>query len=176
MKILLGITGGIAAYKSCNLCSMAIKNGHDVTVVMTNNATQFVGKMTFEGLTGNPVLTNTFDNAMDHIQWAKWADIVTVAPLSANSLAKVALGICDDLLSTLICATPQNTPILLCPAMNTNMWDNPITQRNVRWIRESNRFSIIDPVEKRLACGDFGIGGLPEPIEILKKIEAICQL
>jgi phosphopantothenoylcysteine decarboxylase / phosphopantothenate---cysteine ligase len=176
MKILLGITGGIAAYKSCNLCSMALKNGHEVKVVMTNNATKFIGPITFEGLTGKPVLTNTFENAMDHIQWAKWADIVTVAPLSANSLAKVAMGICDNLLLTLICATPQNTPILLYPAMNTQMWETPITQRNIRWINESQRFTLLDPVEKRLACGDFGIGALPEPTEILKKIEEICQL
>ena len=175
MKILLGITGGIAAYKSCMLCSLAIKDGHEVQVVLTKNATKFVGSVTFEGLTGRPVLTDTFETAMDHIQWAKWADIIAVSPLSANSLSKIATGICDDLLSTLICATPIQTPILLCPAMNTHMWDNPIIQRNINWIKETKRFSILEPVEKRLACGDFGIGGLPEPTVILETIKTICH-
>ena len=111
---------------------------------------------------------------MDHIEWAKWADIVVVAPLSANSLAKIAHGICDDLLSTTICATPQSTPILLCPAMNTHMWLHPMTQRNVRILTESERFNWEMPVEKRLACGDVGIGGLADPVNILQRCEEMC--
>lgn len=175
MNIVLGVTGGIAAYKSCEFCSLAIKAGHDVQVMQTTNARQFVGGITFEGLTGRTVLEDTFDSAMDHIEWAQWADILVVAPLSANSLAKIAHGICDDLLSTTICATPRNTPILLCPAMNTHMWVHPMTERNVRIITECGRFNWEMPVEKRLACGDFGVGGLAEPSLILQRCEELCS-
>ena len=174
MKIVLGVTGGIAAYKSCEFCSLAIKSGHQLQVIQTANATRFVGPITFEGLTGRPVLQDTFDSAMDHIEWAKWADIIVIAPLSANSLAKIAHGFCDDLLSTTICATPQSTPLLLCPAMNTHMWFHPMTQRNVKSITESARFEWEMPVEKRLACGDFGVGGLAEPASILQRCEELC--
>ena len=173
MKILLGVTGGIAAYKACEFCSLAMKAGHEVQVIQTGNSQRFIGSITFEGLTGNPVLIDTFQDAMDHIKWAKWADIVIVAPLSANTLAKIAHGFCDDLLSTTICATPSSTPILLCPAMNTHMWYHPMTQRNVAILQESKRFSWKMPIEKRLACGDIGIGGLVEPSEILDFCEAL---
>ena len=173
MNIVLGVTGGIAAYKSCEFCSLAVKSGHQIQVIQTANAVRFVGPITFEGLTGRPVLQDTFDSAMDHIEWAKWADIVVIAPLSANSLAKIAHGFCDDLLSTTICATPQSTPILLCPAMNTHMWLHPMTQRNVRSITESERFEWEMPVEKRLACGDVGVGGLAEPTLILQRCEEL---
>jgi phosphopantothenoylcysteine decarboxylase/phosphopantothenate--cysteine ligase len=175
MNILLGVTGGIAAYKSCEFCSLAIKAGHQIQVIQTPNSQQFVGSITFEGLTGRKVLTSTFDSAMDHIQWAKWADVVLIAPLSANSLAKIAHGLCDDLLSTTIVATPQSTPILLCPAMNTHMWMHPMTQRNVNSIQDTQRFHWVMPVEKRLACGDVGIGGLAEPTLILQSCEELHQ-
>jgi len=175
MNILLGVTGGIAAYKSCEFCSLAIKKGHQVQVLQTPNATKFVGSITFEGLTGNRVLTDTFDAAMDHIQWAKWADVVVIAPLSANNLAKIAHGLCDDLLSTTVCATPQTTPILLCPAMNTHMWFHPMTQRNVDIITTTNRFKWELPVEKRLACGDVGVGGLADPATILQRCEELSS-
>ena len=169
MNILLGVTGGIAAYKSCELCSLAKKQGHDIKVIMTDNATRFIGPTTFEGLTGDKPYLNIFTDAMDHINLPKWADAIIVAPLSANSMAKIALGLCDDLLTTSILATPFETPIVLCPAMNTNMWCSPITQRNFKWLEQSKRFNFILPIEKRLACGDYGIGGLAEPIDILKK-------
>ena len=175
MKILLGVTGGIAAYKSCEFCSLAIKEGHEVKVVMTQNAQRFVGAITFEGLTNHKVLLNTFESAMDHIYWAKWADIVVVAPLSANSLAKIAIGLCDDLLSTTICAIPSSTPILLCPAMNTEMWHNTITKRNLTWLKDAARFNILEPIEKRLACGDVGVGALVDPEEILKECNSLCH-
>ena len=175
MNILLGVTGGIAAYKSCEFCSLAMKKGHQVQVIQTPNAAKFVGPITFEGLTGNRVLHDTFEAAMDHIEWAKWADIVVVAPLSANGIAKIAHGLCDDLLSTTICATPVSTPILLCPAMNTHMWFHPMTQRNVQFITDTNRFSWEMPVEKRLACGDVGIGGLADPAAILQRCEDLSS-
>tara|TARA_B110000037_G_C16904174_1_gene417445 strand:- start:92 stop:625 length:534 start_codon:yes stop_codon:yes gene_type:complete len=174
MNIILGVTGGIAAYKSCNLCSLAQKELHEIQVVQTKNSTKFIGSITFEGLTGKPVLLDTFEYAMEHINIAKWADILVIAPLSANVMAKIAHGICNDLLSTIICATPPTTPILLCPAMNTNMWLNPITQRNFRILKETGRFHFLLPVEKRLACGDFGVGGLVDPVEILKECNRLC--
>ena len=174
MNILLGVTGGIAAYKSCEFCSLAIKAGHQIQVVQTQNASRFIGAITFEGLTGRTVLNNTFDAAMDHIQWAKWADVIVVAPLSANTLAKIAHGLCDDLLSTTLCATPKQTPVLLCPAMNTHMWMHPLTQRNVEILTATNRFDWQMPVEKRLACGDVGVGGLADPVVILQHCESLC--
>ena len=173
MNIVLGVTGGIAAYKSCEFCSLAIKSGHSVQVIQTTNAKRFVGSITFEGLTGKPVLHDTFESAMDHISWAKWADILVVAPLSANTLAKIAHGICDDLLSTTICATPKETPIVLCPAMNTHMWEHPLTQRNLNILKDTKRFEWVLPVEKRLACGDVGVGGLADPSDILQFCESL---
>lgn len=174
MKIVLGVTGGIAAYKLCSFCSLASKEDHQIQVVQTANSTKFIGSLTFEGLTNRPVLLDTFAHAMDHITYAKWADIVIIAPLSANMLAKIAHGLADDLLSTTILAVPAQTPILLCPAMNTEMWNNPITQRNIQILQESKRFHWLYPVEKRLACGDIGIGGLVEPEHILEKAKELC--
>ena len=174
MNILLGITGGIAAYKACEFCSLAQKKGHNVKVIMTSNAQKFIGPLTFEGLTGNKVLTDTVENGMDHIHWPRWANLVVVAPLSANTLAKVAHGLCDDLLTTAICATPRETPILLCPAMNTHMWENPSTLRNRQLIEETQRYQVVSPVEKRLACGDVGIGGLADPELILEECHRLC--
>ena len=142
---------------------------------MTVNAQKFVGSVTFEGLTGNKVLTDSTENGMDHITWPKWADLVVVAPLSANTLAKIAHGLCDDLLTTSICATPSHTPVLLCPAMNTNMWQNPATLRNRILLEETQRYTILSPVEKRLACGDVGIGALAEPTVILDECHRLCQ-
>ena len=174
MNIVLGVTGGIAAYKSCELCSLAQKEEHSVQVIQTKNAIKFVGSLSFEGLTGKSVLLDTFDNAMDHIHVAKWADILVLAPLSANVMAKITHGICDDLLTTIVCATPRTTPILLCPAMNTEMWFNPITQRNLQILEETTRFHFLSPVEKRLACGDYGVGGLASPADILKECLRLC--
>ena len=174
MNILLGITGGIAAYKACEFCSLSQKKGHDVKVIMTRNAQKFVGPITFEGLTGNTVLTDSVESGMDHIHWPKWANIFVIAPMSANTLAKIAHGLCDDLLTTSICATPQNTPILLCPAMNTHMWVHPATTRNRRLLEETQRYQIVQPIEKRLACGDVGIGALAEPSAILDECHRLC--
>lgn len=173
-KLLLGVSGGIAAYKACDLTSLAIKAGWDVEVILTENATRFVGPLTFAGLTGRPVHTDTFapGAAMAHIQLAKWADIVAIAPLSANTLGKIACGLADDLLTTTLLALPRGTRCLLAPAMNTEMWFKPVVQRNIRWIDEMERFSWIAPTEKRLACGDHGVGGLAEPADILAALEA----
>lgn len=175
MNILLGVTGGIAAYKACELTSLAVKAGHAVRVVMSANATRFVGPITFEALSGNPVLLDTFagaplpgsTSAIDHISWAKWADVGIVAPLSANTLAKLACGLADDALTTVLMAVPTKTPIVLAPAMNTAMWENPVVRRNLRWLAELGRYAIVDPASKRLACGDVGPGALPDPSDLL---------
>ncbi len=175
MRIVLGVTGGIAAYKSCELTSLAIKAGHEVRVIMTANATRFVGPITFEALSGNPVLLDTFagaplpgsTSAIDHISWAKWADAVLVAPLSANTLGKLACGLADDALTTVLMAVPAPVPIVLAPAMNTAMWAHPVVRRNLEWLGALDRYVVVDPLSKRLACGDVGPGALPDPADLL---------
>ena len=173
MKIVLGVTGGIAAYKAADLCSGLIKNGHDVRVVMTANAMRFVGEATFGGLTGLPVMTCGYADPMAHIELAKWPDAAVIAPLTANTMAKLAMGIADDALTTVFMAIPKATPILLAPAMNTEMWAHPVTQRNRRWLDEIGRYQFADPISKRLACGDTGIGGLQEVPDLLKAVEKL---
>ncbi len=172
MKLLIGVTGGIAAYKACELVSLALKRGHEVRVMMTARATQFVGPLTFAGLTAQRVLTNDSEAAMDHIQWAKWAEVVCVAPLTANTLGKLAQGLCDDVLSTTLLALPADTPVVLGPAMNTEMWKHPAVQRNLAQVIADGRATVVDPVSKRLACGDIGPGGLADPVDLLAACEA----
>jgi phosphopantothenoylcysteine decarboxylase/phosphopantothenate--cysteine ligase len=171
MNLLIGVTGGISAYKACNLCSLAIKAGHSVRVVMTDSAQHFVGPVTFAGLTGHEVMLDTFSDAMAHIDIAKWADVMCVAPLTANTLSKLAVGLADDALTTVCMALPAGRPVVLGPAMNTEMWNNPVIVRNLRWLKELQRFTVVAPAVKRLACGDTGPGGLAEPIEILAACE-----
>ena len=172
MKLLVGVTGGIAAYKACELVSLALKRGHEVRVMMTSNAARFVGPITFEGLTGQPVLTDSFADGMAHIAWAKWADVACVAPLTANTLGKLAVGLADDALTTVLMALPAGVPVVLGPAMNTEMWSHPVVVRNLRWIEELGRYTVVPPVSKRLACGDIGPGGLAEPADLLAACES----
>ncbi len=172
MNLLLGVSGGIAAYKACELASLAVKHGHDVRVIMTANAIRFVGPLTFQGLTGHPPLTDTFSDGMAHITLAKWASCVVLAPATANLVAKLAVGLADDALTTTVMAVPGATPVIVAPAMNTEMWNHPATARNLRWLEELGRYRLISPVSKRLACGDVGVGGLADPTEILSFCEA----
>ena len=179
MNILLGVSGGIAAYKAAALTSQLIKNDHRVRVVMTENATRFVGAITFEALSQHPVMTDALATgasgehvaSIEHIEWAKWADLAVVAPLTANTLAKLACGLADDALTTVLMALPAGKRVILCPAMNTAMWEHPIVQRNLGWIGDLNRYEIVEPVHKRLACGDVGVGGLAEVSDIIEHIE-----
>jgi len=173
MNLLVGVTGGIAAYKACELCSSAIKAGHRVRVVMTRNATRFIGEVTFTGLTGHEVMLDNFTDAMAHIDWAKWADVACVAPLTANTLSKLAMGMADDALTTVLMALPAGRPIVLGPAMNTEMWNNPVIQRNLKWLDDLGRYHIVQPAIKRLACGDYGPGALAAPEDILAACEAV---
>lgn len=160
--IVLGVTGSIAAYKIANLASMLVKQHADVHVIMTKNACNFITPTTFETLTGNKCLVDTFDRNFDfkveHISIAKKADLFLVAPASANVIGKMANGICDDMLTTTIFAT--KAPKLVSPAMNTGMWENPILQDNLRKL-EGYGFHIITPDSGRLACGDTGSGKMP---------------
>jgi phosphopantothenoylcysteine synthetase/decarboxylase len=180
VRVLLGVTGGIAAYKAADLVSQLVKRGDEVRVVMTPNATQFVGPLTFEALSGNPVMTDALStgaagtgaaSSIEHISWAKWAEIAVVAPLTASTLGRLACGMADDALTTVWMALPDGVPSLLCPAMNTAMWNHPVVQRNLRWVRELDRYRIVAPSHKRLACGDTGVGGLAEIPEIIAAID-----
>ncbi|MBN1509435.1 MAG: phosphopantothenoylcysteine decarboxylase [Sedimentisphaerales bacterium] len=175
LNILLGVTGGIAAYKVVDLASKLTAGGAHVRTVMTKSACRFVGPKSFETVTGAPVYTSLWNDPEDrkgaHIVLADWADVVVVAPASADILGKMANGICDDLLSTALC-TCWARPMLFAPAMNTRMWENPAVQRNVASLREMG-VRMVGPAIGRLACGDEGIGRMAEPKDILTAIETI---
>ena len=162
--VVLGVTGSIAAYKIANLASMLVKQHADVNVIMTHNAANFINPITFETLTGNKCLVDTFDRNfqfnVEHVALAKRADIFMVAPASANVIGKMANGIADDMLTTTILAA--KCPKLVSPAMNTNMYENQIVQDNLKKL-ENYGFEIIDPASGYLACGDTGAGKMPEP-------------
>ena len=169
--VLLGVTGGIAAYKAAALASALVKQHAAVEVVMTENATQFVTPLTFEQLTGRRTMVNTFDrnfsHQVEHIALAERTDLVIVAPATANVCAKLAHGLADDMLTTTILAC--RCPKLISPAMNTNMYENPVTQDNLALLRRYG-WEVIEPASGRLACGAVGKGKLPEPEEILQYI------
>jgi len=166
-KILLGITGGIAAYKSCELVRLLQKQGAEVRVVMTEGATKFVTPLTFSALTHNEVETDLFNNSIKHIELAKWADLFVIAPATANTIAKIANGIADNLLTNISLAS--TCPILIAPAMNANMYANGATQKNLSIIRELG-IDIIGPDSGYQACGDIGKGRLVSLEQIVEKI------
>ncbi len=175
--VLLGVSGGIAAYKAADLTSQLLKAGHEVRVMMTPSATRFVGPLTFEAMSGNPVMTDALAqagtgsvSAVEHIEWAKWADVAVVAPATANTLARLAHGFADEAISTVLLALPTGVPLLLCPAMNTAMWNHPLVQRNLSILAELPHVSLVAPTEKRLACGDVGVGGLAEVADIIAAV------
>ena len=176
--VVLGVTGSIAAYKIANLASALVKLHADVTVIMTKNATNFINPITFETLTGNKCLVDTFDRNfsynVEHVSLAKRADICLIAPASANVIGKMAHGIADDMLTTTVLACKCKK--LVSPAMNTNMYENPVVQDNLK-ILSSYGFEIIDPAFGYLACGDTGAGKMPEPEVLLSYIlkEIACE-
>jgi len=175
-NILLGVTGGIAAYKSAILVRRLRDAGFAVRVVMTEGAQAFVTPLTFQALSGHPVHTTLLDPeaeaGMGHIELARWADVVLVAPASADSLARMAVGLADDLLTTLILAT--SAPVLVAPAMNQQMWGNRITQRNLDTLREYG-FTVLEPDSGEQACGDVGAGRMPEPEDLVRAVQAFLQ-
>lgn len=172
-NIVVGVCGGIAAYKSVELVRLLKKSGADVRVVMTENAVEFVGPLTFEALTDNPVCTSLFENRDDasikHIEWAEQADAVVIAPATANMVAKQACGLADDALSTFLLAV--TCPVIVCPSMNTHMYENRATQRNLDTLRADGHL-VVEPSAGELACGTSGPGRLPDPPEILDRIAA----
>ena len=173
-EIVLGVTGGIAAYKSAEIVSRLRHSGANVHVIMTRNATEFVAPLTFQTLSANQVVTDTFEAPeywnVEHVALAKLADIFVVAPATANILAKMASGIADDMLSTTLLATKAQ--ILVAPAMNTGMWTAPATQNNVKVLKERG-VRMIGPESGMLACGDEGAGRMSEPEMI---VEEICRI
>ena len=174
--VVLGVTGSIAAYKIANLASALVKQHCNVHVIMTENATNFINPITFETLTGHKCLVDTFDRnfefSVEHVSLAKEADLFMVAPASANVIGKIANGIADDMLTTTIMAAKRHK--IIAPAMNTNMFDNPIVQDNIQKLK-SYGYEIIEPASGYLACGDTGKGKMPEPEELLSYIrKEIC--
>jgi phosphopantothenoylcysteine decarboxylase len=167
-ELVIGVTGGIAAYKTAALVSQLVQAGAGVSVVMTRSATRLVGPKTFEALSGRPVGVDTFGpGAHPHIELAQRAELLCVAPATANLLAKAAHGLADDLLSTLLLAFEG--PILLAPAMNNHMWEKPSVQRNVRQLRDDG-FLLIDPEEGYLSCRAVGPGRMASPEKIFQVI------
>ena len=171
-NILLGITGGIAAYKSASFARLLIKNGYDVRVIMTASAQAFITPLTLQALTGNQVHIDLLDESaelgMGHIELAKWADLLIIAPATANTIAKLAMGIADDLLTTVCLAT--TAPILVAPAMNQQMWQHPSVKLNLQTLTDYD-YEIIQPASGEQACGDIGEGRLPEPEQLLEYVQ-----
>lgn len=173
--ILLGVTGGIAAYKSASLASRLVKAGAEVRVIMTEHATNFINPITFETLTGHKCITDTFDRnfefQVEHVSLAKKADVIMVAPATANIIAKLAHGLADDMLTTTILAS--HAPKLIAPAMNTGMYENPVTQNNLALLKKYG-MEVIEPAAGHLACGDEGKGKMPEPEILYEHILRSC--
>ena len=169
--LLLGVTGGVAAYKAAEFTRLALKAGLHVRVVMTAAATRFIGPETFQALTGEPVYTDAWDeripNRMPHIALTRWADVMLVAPATADFMARAAAGIADDLLAT--CAVSRTCPLMIAPAMNVEMWTHPATQRNARTL-ESDGVRLLGPAAGDQACGETGFGRLLEPEALLAAV------
>jgi phosphopantothenoylcysteine decarboxylase len=176
MNIVLGISGSIAAYKAADLASQLVKQGHEVHVVMTRSATEFITPLTLQTLTRQPVLVTLEDEKQSwkpgHIELADNADLFVVAPASANVIGNFANGLAPDPLAAIYLALPRPTPVLIAPAMNGKMWLHPATQRNVAQLK-TDGCSFIDPAEGDLACGYEGIGRLAPVEEILAKVTSL---
>lgn len=172
-KILLGVSGGIAAYKACELARAFKKRGDEVRVVMTKGAQEFVRPLTLQVLTENPVGTTTFDptyeSEIGHIDLARWADVVLLAPATANLIAHMAQGMADDLLTTVLLAT--TAPVVVAPAMNTQMYFHPAVQTNLKTLLDMPRHHVVDPDEGELACKEVGPGRLPDPEVLLQAVD-----
>lgn len=174
--IVLGVTGGIAAYKSAEIVRSCVQQGADVHVMMTRAAKEFITPLTLQTLSGHPVHSELFDLTQEqeigHISLADRADIIVIAPATADIIAKTAHGICDDLITTVLCATRAR--VLFAPAMNVHMWNNPITQDNVKKLQKLG-FHFLEPATGDLACGYTGKGRLPDPEKILEAISKIVS-
>ena len=174
--VVLGVSGGIAAYKACDVVSRLRKENIQVNVIMTKHATEFVSALTFQSISQNPVAVEMFEPVtnwdIEHISLAKKADIFLIAPATANVIGKIANGIADDMLSTTVMAT--KAPVVIAPAMNTNMYENPVTQANIQKLKDLG-YIFIEPGYGRLACGDLGPGKLAEPDLIVENIKFLLN-
>lgn len=177
-NILLCVTGSIAAYKAAELASRFVKDGYNVDVIMTDSALEFITPLTFQTLTKNRVYTSMFEeyepSQVKHISLAKKADLCLIAPATANIIGKIASGIADDMATTVVMAL-EHAPVYICPAMNTNMYANPIVQKNMKNL-EAMGYHFIEPRESLLACGDQGKGALADPETIVQTVEKHLQL
>lgn len=178
-RLILGVSGGIAAYKACDLTSRLVREGADVTTVLTRAGQRFVTPYTFQSLTGNPCLTGMFhriqweESAYPHLDPVRRADAVVLAPATANLIARLAAGMADDVLAALCLSA--SCPIVVCPAMNVRMWEHPATERNIR-ILTGFGYRILGPVAGRLACGDEGVGRMLEPAEIVEGLYKVITM
>lgn len=174
--IVLGVCGGIAAYKACELTRRLAEKEAEVHVILTKSAQEFVTPLTFQALSGHPVHTDLFsltqEQEIGHISLADRADAIVIAPATADLIARAAHGLCDDLLTTVLCAT--RAPVLLAPSMNVNMWNNPLTQQNIEILRKHG-YVLMEPDAGFLACGYEGKGRLPEPETIVESLEKILS-
>lgn len=181
-KILIGITGCIGVYKICYLVNSLKKNKVTIKIIMTEAATKFVTPLTFQSLSNSPVYLDTFDTinkeSIEHILLADWCDIALIAPATANTIAKISNGLADNLLTTVICAIPDQIPILIAPAMNSHMWSNPINQKNISTlvnieINGKRKYNIVEPRYGKLACGYEGKGALADPEVIISALDEL---
>lgn len=176
-KILIGVTGGIAAYKTCSLVNSLISQGAEVRIVMTDGAKHFITPLTFQALTNHPVYDDlwkpTDQNTVEHISLSHWPDLIIISPATANTIGKMAFGLADNLLTTIILASLPKTKILVAPAMNTNMWNNPLVQKNIKTLEDTKKFVFVEPRSGVLACRDEGKGKIAETEDIIKKTEAL---
>ncbi len=177
LKVLLCVSGGIAAYKAVDLASKLVLEGASVKTAMTEAAEHLVGVKSFEGITNSAVFTSLWHSVerfrIEHVSLVEWADIIVVAPATANTIGKVANGICDDLVSTILCVC-WSKRVLLAPAMNVDMWNNPAVQRNVKAVKEMG-FELVGPMKGRLACGTIAEGRMSETPDILLAIKGLVS-
>ncbi|HEX7008973.1 MAG TPA: flavoprotein [Phycisphaeraceae bacterium] len=170
-KILVALGGGIACYKTATLVSRLVQHGADVRVLMTQAATRFITPLTLQSLSGHPVLTTPWESDdrpdAQHVGLARWCDLMILAPATADLIARIAHGLCDDVVSLTACALPRSTPVLLAPAMNEQMWENPLTQRNLQTLREVLGYQTVGPESGWQACRTSGAGRMSEPDAIL---------
>ncbi|MDH5480329.1 MAG: bifunctional phosphopantothenoylcysteine decarboxylase/phosphopantothenate--cysteine ligase CoaBC [Nitrosomonas sp.] len=175
-RLLLGVTGGVAAYKAAELARLLTQSGTDVQTVMTESACRFIGPVTFQSLTGNPVFTDLWEtnttNNMAHINLSRNVDAILIAPASADFIARIACGMADDLLATLCLA--RDCPLILAPAMNRQMWENPATQRNLNLLK-GDGVLVCGPVNGEQACGEIGMGRMLEPCELIEAVQGVLQ-
>ncbi len=176
-KILIGVSAGISIYKTCLLARLFMKQGAEVRVVMTENAAKLISPLVFRSLTRSPVYVSIFDSeeSLGHINLAKWADVFVLTPATANTIGKIAQGLADNLLTTLILALPEKTPLLIAPAMNDNMWKNVFVKENAARLKKRKNCYIVGPETGVLADGTEGEGRMTEVEEIFKVVKKIFK-